>query len=297
MKISKNSKIFLKSLLTRKFIRRVRHFKRLWARLNAIEENEAKLLKERYPEINLLNKKLPLNSHELSVHSQHGEDGIIAHIFSKIGVKNGTFVEFGSGGERGCNSSNLAINFGWRGLFIDGSKENVLNGNDYYSSFSQIKPGNVKFFHSWITKENINKIIKNNGFEGEIDLLSIDIDGNDYHILKAIDVVKPRMIIIEYNASLGTKDSLTVKYKPHLQSEGWYCGASIKALTKLASKKGYVLVGCESNGSNAFYVRKDLAKGKVKEAKVEEAFYPKPIKLELSPKKRRLDIDRYMERV
>jgi len=298
MKIYKTCKSFLRNLLPRKIVGKIRHYRRLWVRLNAIERNEANFLREKYHGIDLIERKTEINSHELSVHSQHGEDGIIAYIFSKIGVMDGTFVEFGSGGERGCNSSNLAINFGWRGLFIDGAKDNVLDGIEYYSSFQQVKPGKVKFAQNWITRENINKIIKSNGFEGEIDLLSIDIDGNDYHIFKAINIIKPRVIILEYNALLGKEKSVTIKYDPKLFLHGaWYCVASLNALTKLANKKGYILVGCESGGSNAFYIRKDVAKNKFKETKVSEAFRPKPIQTRMNPQKKQSNITRYMERV
>ena len=298
MKIYLVCKTFLRNLLPRKFIRKIRHFRRLWVRLNAIEKNEANLLREKYKGIGLTKRKMAINSHEFSVHSQHGEDGIIAHIFSKIGVVDGTFVEFGSGGERGCNSSNLAINFGWRGLFIDGEESNVLDGIEYYSSFPQVKPGNVKFAQNWITKENINSIIKDNGFEGEIDLLSIDIDGNDYHIFNALNIVKPRVIILEYNALLGKEKQVTIKYDPKLIQYGaWYCGASLNALTKLANKKGYILVGCESRGSNAFYIREDVAKNKFKEVEVGDAFYPKPIQIEMSSQKKQSDMIKYMEKV
>lgn len=254
---------FLKEFLPRKIIRKIRHFRRLRVRLDAIEKNEANFLKQKYNGID----ETQINSHEFSIYSQNGEDGIIAYIFSKIGIKNASFVEFGSGGERGCNSSNLAINHGWKGLFIDCIKRNVLDGRDYYSAFPL-----VKFAHNWITKENINHIIKENGFCGEVDLLSIDIDGNDYHIFNVLEVIKPRVVIIEYNALLGNKSSIVTKYN----SEGLSTrGASLKALTTLANKKGYILVGCVSVGSNAFYIRKDVAEGKIKKVGINDVFFKK----------------------
>ena len=115
--------------------------------------------------------------------------------------------------------------------------------------------------------------------KGEIDLLSIDIDGNDYWIWKAIEAVDPRVVAIEYNASLGPRDPLICVYKPEFDARamhpsGWYHGAALTALTRLANRRGYALVGCESAGVNAFYVRRELLGGRLPELQPERAFYP-----------------------
>ena len=106
----------------------------------------------------------------------------------------------------------------------------------------------------------------------------VDIDGNDYWVWKAITAIEPRVVVIEYNASLGYDKSLTIKYNPNFDRHkkhpsGWYHGASLAALTKLANSKGYILVGCESNGLNAFFVRKEIAQGKLFEVSIQEAYY------------------------
>lgn len=217
------------------------------------------------------NQKDLLRRNEFKIFSQTGEDGIIDHIFSKIGTKNKTFVEFGIQDGRECNTANLSLNFNWKGLLIEGDKKHATRAKSHYAG----KP--VKVVNAFITKDNINKIISENGITGEIDLLSIDIDGNDYWVWKEINAINPRVVVIEYNSSLGHRP-IAVKYAPDFErfkahKSGLYYGASLSALTKLGKSKGYSLVGCCSTGFNAFYVRKDAAKNKLAELSPEEAFY------------------------
>lgn len=225
--------------------------------------------------------KSELNRYEASVFSQNGEDGVIMHIFSKIGVKNGCFVEFGSGDGYECNTANLAVNFDWQGLHMDGSKKNVLSAKKYFGFIEHClgKRLKVVIAQEFITKENINSILKKHKVSGEIDLLSIDIDGNDYWVWEAIDCINPRVVVIEYNASFKSEKAVTVKYDPLFNRflkhpSGMYHGASLAAMTKLAHSKGYVLIGCESNGINAFFVRKDVVRKKFKELPPNKAYFP-----------------------
>jgi len=225
-------------------------------------------------------QKQILKNSEFKIYSQNGEDGIINYIFSKIGTTNKTVVEFGIENGRECNSANLIINNGWNGLLMDGDKKCVLEANFYYNNRLWVMPNQVKIINRFITKENINRLIADGGISGEIDLLSIDIDGNDYWVLEAINVISPRVLIMEYNAAFGDSRSITVEYESSFQRGGKYnnesyFGASLAALTKLAKIKGYILVGCESTGCNAFFIRKDLAKKfKIKELSVKDAYYP-----------------------
>ena len=110
---------------------------------------------------------------------------------------------------------------------------------------------------------NINALLRQSGFEGEIDLLSIDIDSFDYWLWRAVEAVAPRVVVIEYNGCFGNELSVTVpfernfnRFKKHYS--GYYMGASLEALRRLGEKKRYGLVGCDSNGINAFFVRSDL---------------------------------------
>jgi len=218
-----------------------------------------------------------INNYELKVQSQNGEDGILLFIFSRVGGTNCRFVEFGVGDGRECNTANLSLNFGWSGLLMDAEERNVAAATKYYESQLKVRANAVKVVKCLVTAENIDKILSVNGVHGEIDLLSIDIDGNDYWVWEAITVINPRVVVIEYNASFG-KESVTVKYDPNFDRfkkhpTGFYHGASLSALTKLANSKGYILVGCESNGVNAFFVRQDVAHNRLFETSVDQAFF------------------------
>ena len=212
------------------------------------------------------------------MYSQNGEDGILLYIFSKIGVTNRTFVEFGVGEGKQCNTANLCLNLGWHGLMMDSSRPNVNLALRYYRHLGK-READVKILHCNVTAENINATLLQSGIYGDIDLLSIDIDGNDYWVWKAIDVITPRVVVIEYNPLLGYAQSMAVKYDPSLDRfgahpSGMYHGASLAAMETLASTKGYALVGCDSSGVNAFFVRRDLARGRISAVSSEDAYYP-----------------------
>tara|TARA_Y100000310_G_scaffold343177_1_gene449649 strand:+ start:2713 stop:3597 length:885 start_codon:yes stop_codon:yes gene_type:complete len=244
----------------------------IFVRLETLERNQVSLLRERYD----AEYKSELNNKEFKVFSQNGEDGILLYIFSKIGIKNKTVVEIGIEEGKECNSANLVINFGWNGLLVEADNDEVLKARHYYKHVKGIPESRLKIAESFVNTENVNDVIRENGIDGEIDMLSIDIDGNDYWILEKVDL-NPRLIVMEYNASIPADKSITVPYDPkfnRFDTHYMYHGASLAALNKLAKKKGYVLVGCDSTGCNAFFVRKDLAKGKFKEISVEDAFYP-----------------------
>ena len=214
-----------------------------------------------------------------------GEDGILQYIFSQIGTFNCCFVEFGMGNGKECNTANLSLNFGWHGLLMDSEERNVAYAKHHYENRLGGRASGVKITQCWVTAENINSTLLYNGMQGEIDLLSIDIDGNDYWVWKEIYVIEPRVVVIEYNASMGHEKSLAVKYDENfVRSEkhpsGWYHGASLAALTKLANAKGYILVGCDCSGINAFFVCKDIARKKLAEVSVQEAYFPNSSRLE-----------------
>ena len=190
------------------------------------------------------------------VYSQCDEDGILQEIFRRIGTKSRTFVEFGVETGIECNTAKLLLE-GWKGLWLDGSAANVAQ---IRNTNSQIAEGRLQAIASFITAENINTLIQQGGLSGEIDLLSIDSDMNDYWVWKASEVVKPRVVVIEYNATLRPPMSLVVPYNPTQTWNGSnYFGASLEALTRLGRDKGYRLVGCSFNGANAFFVQESSA--------------------------------------
>lgn len=197
---------------------------------------------------------------EFKVHSQWGEDGIIEWILQNLPLEHTTFIEFGVENYREANTRFLIQNRNWKGLIIDGNETGIESVRSsklhcYYD---------LTAVSEFITRENINRIISESGFSGEIGLLSIDIDGNDYWVLEAIDCVNPAILICEYNPIFGDKYPVTIPYHPGFSRfeahySSLYFGASIAAVTRLADKKGYEFIGTNSNGINAFFVRRDLA--------------------------------------
>lgn len=199
---------------------------------------------------------------EFSVFSQWGDDGIIQYLIHTLQIKNKRFIEFGVGNYLESNTRFLLMNDNWQGLVMDGSQANI--------SFIKKDPISWKFsidsVCAFITRDNINQLIKNAGYEGEIGLLHIDIDGNDYWVWEAITVVNPQIVVIEYNNFFGIEGAISVPYKSnfHITTEHFsslYFGASLKAFNHLAQKKGYALVGSNSNGNNIYFVRNDILNG------------------------------------
>jgi len=220
----------------------------------------------------------PINRYDQTVYSQHGQDGILLYIFSQTGVTNRRFVEFGIDDGRECNTANLCLNYGWHGLLMDANEQNVFAARRYYAQRLGARSSNVTIAQCKVTRENINEVLQEYGYTGEIDLLSIDIDGNDYWVWQAITAIDPRVVVVEYNAILGPERSITIPYDPDfVVGRRWsyfYHGASLRALAKLASSKGYVLVGCDLQGTDAFFVRKELAGTKLPEVTPEAAYFP-----------------------
>ena len=210
---------------------------------------------------------------EFRVFSQWGEDGIIQHLLRSIEVSRKIFVEFGVQNYTESNTRFLLINNNWSGLVIDGGSEEVayIKNDPIYWQY------NLKAVNTFITKDNINQIFAENGIQGEIGLLSVDIDGNDYWVWQAIDSVNPAIVVSEYNFRFGANRSVTVPYdanfvRTQAHHSNIYFGASLRALCSLADKKGYAFLGCNSAGVNAFFVRKDLKPDHIKALSVEEGY-------------------------
>ncbi len=207
-----------------------------------------------------------LQGFEYSLFSQNGEDGIIRHLFSQIGTSSKQFLEFGFEPVEN-NTLRLMLQEGWSGVLIDGSQSSVRLFND---GLRRLGRHDVRAIHQFLDLNNLRRtIVETGSLTGEIDLLSIDVDGNDYWFWKDITYVDPRVVVIEYNSALGPTASITVQYDPQFNlfkkhPSGFYHGASLTALTELADYKGYALVGCDSVGVNAFFVRKDCLSGSIK---------------------------------
>jgi len=204
--------------------------------------------------------RFPLSDAGFRVYSQFEEDGILLYIFAAIGVEHKTFIDIGSGDGINSNCANFAVNFGWNGLFIDGNPANIEKGKKYYASNPDTWAYPPTFVNAFIQRENINELIRDNGFAGGVDLMSIDIDGNDYWIWDALTVVEPRVVIIETHIEFGM-NSIVVPYDKDYMYPGKhpdYHGASPVAMEKLARKNGYRLVGAINYGFNTIYVKNGI---------------------------------------
>lgn len=200
-----------------------------------------------------------IQSAEFRVFSQWGEDGIIQYILNKVPIVNRAFVEFGVQDYRESNTRFLLENDNWSGLVMDAGKSHI----SYLASSGLDWRYDIQAKSAFVTRENINQLIAETGFRDDVGLLSIDIDGNDYWVFEAIEVISPRIAIVEYNSVFGADRAVTIPYDPNFRRHashysGLYWGASLAALCSVATKKGYDFVGSNSAGNNAFFVRKDV---------------------------------------
>ncbi|WP_445636398.1 Methyltransferase FkbM domain-containing protein [Nostoc sp. DSM 114161] len=196
-------------------------------------------------------------------YSQTDEDGFLLYIFSLIGTTNKKVIEICCGDGIECNAANLIINHGWQGILVDGDIEQLKIGRKIYSFLKTTSNNPPQLVHAWVTSENVNELILNNGFNGEIDLLSLDLDGIDYWLWESINCIKPRVVVLEYNTYWGGEKSVSVPYDPKFTAKiingAYYCGASLRAFVNLGKKLGYRLVGCNTKKFNAFFVSEDVA--------------------------------------
>ncbi len=201
-----------------------------------------------------------LHDAEFRVFSQWGEDGIIQFLISRVPIERKVFVEFGVEDYREANTRFLLENDYWRGLILDGGTDHL----DF------VRRGDLHWRHTieavsvFLTRDNVNEAIRSGGVEGDVGLLSVDVDGNDYWLLEAIEVISPRILVVEYNSLFGATAAISVPYRGDFDRHrahwsGLYYGASLSALVHLASGRGYQLVGCNRAGTNAFFVRADVA--------------------------------------
>ena len=217
-----------------------------------------------------------LREYEFKIFSQNGEDGIIQYLIESIDIKNKTFIEFGVEDffESNCRFL-LMKDTKWKGFVIDGSTKNIqcLKNSYFYWKHHLVA------VDEFITKENVNNVLLKSNFSEDLGILSIDIDGNDYYILEAIKNFKPSILICEYNPVFGGSRKISIPYKNNFSRtnahhSNLYWGASLAAMTYMANKKGYSLVGTTSFCNNAFYVRNDLLNDRLNVLSAEEAYSP-----------------------
>ena len=196
-----------------------------------------------------------LNRYERQSFSQFGEDGIISEIFRRIGVTNKFFIEFGVENGLECNTTNLLLQQ-WEGLWIDGSEKFYKEIQGTFAK--EISANQLAVLNRFITADNIESLFAEGRVPMEPDLLSIDIDFNDFYIWEAIKQYRPRVVILEYNAVIMPEIAWTVEYNENaVSSVTSHFGASLRAYELLGRQKGYCLVGCTFAGVNSFFVRED----------------------------------------
>jgi hypothetical protein len=210
---------------------------------------------------------------EFKVFSQFGDDGIIEYLVSTLNIENHRFIEFGVESYMESNTRFLLQNRNWSGLIMDGSEDNIswIRRQDYYWRHD------LTAVCAFIDAGNINQLIAENGFAGPIGLLSVDIDGNDYWVWRAITAVDPIIVVSEYNSTFGDSQPVTIPYSPDFQRtkahhSNLYWGSSLAALCSLAKEKGYSFVGCNSAGNNAYFVRNSHMVAPLKALTPQEGF-------------------------
>jgi hypothetical protein len=242
------------------------------------------LLSQRYQEIVRRRDPLPaFREVEFRTFSQNGEDGILLFLFSIAGMTNRKLLDLGSGNGLVANSTNLLVYHGWTGLLLDGDENNVAMAREFFARCRDTGIWPPTVAQAWLDAESINQVVREHGMEGEIDLLSIDLDGNDYWIWEALEQVQPRIVVLEYLDILGPERAWTVPYRrdfvgEHDEGGLRYGGASLPAFVKLGRRKGYRLVGCQQYGFNAFFVRNDVAPDLLPEVAIGSCFtHPKVV--------------------
>ena len=227
--------------------------------------------------------------------SQFDEDGILLYIFSIIGTTNRQAVEIGAdcGGDffefPESNITNLLVNHDWHGLIIDASAKNIKKLTRFFRNCRNTTYQPPVLQQALITRQNINQTIKKSGLIGEIDLFSLDVDSNDYWLFQALNIIQPRVLVLEFNQFWKSQDVVTIPYQEDAAiftklctANPDYFGASLPAMVKLAKQKGYRLVALNNFGHNAFFVKANLGKKylptlQIKQAKIS---YPRSKKLE-----------------
>lgn len=221
-------------------------------------------LASQYREMWASGRPLPaLTDVGFKVYSDGDEDGILLYLFALVGSGGRRLIDIGAASYSSSNTANLLLHHRWTGLLIEGNPDAVASARAFYDAASF---GGVQVVNSFVTSENVNDILREHGVTGEVDLLSIDIDGMDYWVWRSTSVISPRVVVIEFQDILGRERAVTVPYSPSFRLRNYpvnahsndYVGASLSAMIKLGREKGYRLVGTNRLGYNAIFVRNDL---------------------------------------
>jgi hypothetical protein len=209
---------------------------------------------------------------EFRIFSQFGDDGILQYLVHHLDIAEQTFVEFGVEDYHEATTRLLLLKDNWSGLVMDSSPRALDRLRRSWYFWRHDLRAKVAF----ITRENIDRLIAEEGISGEVGLLHIDIDGNDYWVWDAITTISPVLTVVEYNSVFGPDRAVTVPYRPDFDRSrahhsNLYFGASLRALHHLATRKGYAFLGSNSAGNNAYFVRRDRL-GPLREVSVEDGY-------------------------
>jgi len=209
-------------------------------------------------------------------YSQFEEDGIILYVLTSIGMKSKKVVELCCGIGEESMSANLIINHGYEGFLFEGDKAKAAYARRFFGRKRDCFLIPPTITQAWITRENVNSLLREAGVSGEIDLLSLDMDGVDYYIWEAITEVNPRLCVFEVQNVIPGHLSLTIPYNPAFDSmkKGDYIpqfgSVSLAAMKKLSAKKGYRMIGSHRHGFNVFFLRNDIAPDLFPEVSIDE---------------------------
>jgi hypothetical protein len=210
------------------------------------------------------------------VYSQFEEDGIILYVLAMIGFRTRRVVEMCCGSGDECMATNLILNHGFHGYLFDGSQQNISRAEQFFSKKKDCLLYRPVLTQGWITAENVNSLLVDSGCAGEVDLFSLDIDGNDYWVWKAIEAINPRLVVCETQDIIPSDRSLTIAYQPDFDcwskhgAEQDYRSVSLLAMQKLFKKRGYRLIGAHRHGFNAFFLREDEGANLFPEVSIQE---------------------------
>lgn len=192
-------------------------------------------------------------------YSQTNEDGILLLLQGVLGRGQARIVEIGCGNALESNSANLIVNHGWSGWLFDGYEENIENARKFFGAHPDCRTFPPVCTHTWMTRDNVNRVLADAGVPSEVDVLSLDIDGVDYWLWEAIAHTTARIVVLEYNNVLPADLAVTVPYVENFRmATADFMSASLAAMTKLSRRKGYRLVGCNRFAYNAFFLRDDV---------------------------------------
>jgi len=196
------------------------------------------------------------------VFSQFDEDGLVVFLLAAGALSTRRLVDLGAGdGVTGSNTANLLLNFGFHGLLVDADEERVAHARSFYRTHPDTRERPPELRQAFLTRESVNDLLVEAGLDGEVDLLSIDVDGNDYWLWEGLEAARPRLVVVEAHTELGL-EPYVMPYRPDFDwralPEGEHLGASVPAFVELGERLGYRLVGANLYGFNLLFAREDV---------------------------------------